>query len=113
MVGDTPTAPGEVTVRTDKFASRSDPERVSSAPEITPAVVQYSAGASEHLLIAQVINLVQTIRQLQEAGVWVAGLDLDDVARPLHEVDLNLPLAIVVGHEGEGLRRLVRERCDF
>jgi 23S rRNA (guanosine2251-2'-O)-methyltransferase len=83
------------------------------APEITPAVVQYSAGAAEHLLIAQVTNLVQAIRQLQEAEVWVAGLDLDDSARPLNEVDLNLPLAIVVGHEGEGLRRLVRERCDF
>jgi 23S rRNA (guanosine2251-2'-O)-methyltransferase len=83
------------------------------APEITPAVVQYSAGAAEHLLIAQVTNLVQTIRQLQETGVWVAGLDLDEAAHPLDEVDLNLPLAIVVGHEGEGLRRLVRERCDF
>ncbi len=83
------------------------------APEITPAVVQYSVGASEHLLIAQVTNLAQTIRQLQEAEVWVAGLDLQESARPLPEVDLNLPLAIVVGHEGEGLRRLVRERCDF
>jgi 23S rRNA (guanosine2251-2'-O)-methyltransferase len=83
------------------------------APEITPAVVQYSAGAAEHLLIAQVTNLAQAIRQLQEAEVWVAGLDLDESARPLNEVDLNLPLAVVVGHEGEGLRRLVRERCDF
>lgn len=83
------------------------------APEITPTVVQYSAGAAEHLLIAQVTNLVQTIRRLQAAEVWVAGLDLDESAQPLNKVDLNLPLAIVVGHEGEGLRRLVRERCDF
>jgi len=83
------------------------------APEITPTVVQYSAGAAEHLLIAQVTNLVQTMRQLQEKEIWVAGLDLDERARPLGEVDLDLPLAIVIGHEGEGLRRLVRERCDF
>ncbi len=83
------------------------------APEITPAVVQFSAGATEHLLIAQVTNLVQTIKQLQAEGVWVAGMDMGAGARQPGEIDLNLPLAIVVGHEGEGLRRLVRQSCDF
>lgn len=83
------------------------------APDITTSVVQYSAGAAEHLLIAQETNLVQAIRQLQEADVWVAGLDLTDESQPLGKIDLNMPLAIVVGHEGQGLRRLVSENCDF
>jgi len=83
------------------------------APEITPAVVQFSSGAAEHLLIAQVTNLSATMGYVQDTGVWVAGLDLNDDARPFGTVDLDLPIALVVGHEGSGLRRLVRDRCDF
>lgn len=83
------------------------------APDITPAVVQYAVGATEHLLIAQVTNLVQTIKQLQAEDVWVAGMDIVPESQLLGEVDLNRSLAIVVGHEGEGLRRLVRQSCDF
>lgn len=83
------------------------------APDVTPAVVRHSAGATEHLLIAQVTNLVQTIKQLQAAGVWIVGLDLSAAAEPLPAVDLNMALGVVVGHEGEGLRRLVRESCDI
>ncbi len=83
------------------------------APDITPAVTQFSAGATEHLLIAQVTNLVNTIKQLKENGIWVAGMDIIEEAQPLGEINLNMPLAIVVGHEGQGLRRLVRKTCDF
>jgi 23S rRNA (guanosine2251-2'-O)-methyltransferase len=83
------------------------------APEITPSVVQYAAGATEHLRIAKVTNLVQAMRGLKEAGVWLAGMDLDETAQPLGAVDLDRSLGIVVGHEGEGLRRLVRDHCDF
>lgn len=83
------------------------------APEITPAVVQFSAGAAEHLLIAQVTNLVSTMRELKDAGVWLAGLDMDADAKTLGDLDLDMPLGIVVGHEGEGLRRLVKDTCDF
>jgi 23S rRNA (guanosine2251-2'-O)-methyltransferase len=83
------------------------------APEITPAVVQYSAGASEYLLVAKVTNLVQTMRWLQERDVWLAGMDMDEAAQALGQADLNRALGIVVGHEGEGLRRLVRDSCDF
>jgi 23S rRNA (guanosine2251-2'-O)-methyltransferase len=83
------------------------------APDITPNVVIFSAGAAEHLLIAQVTNLVQAIEQLKAADIWVAGLDLDENAQPLGQIDLNMALAVVVGHEGDGLRRLVREKCDF
>jgi 23S rRNA (guanosine2251-2'-O)-methyltransferase len=83
------------------------------APDVTPNVVIYSAGAAEHLLVSQVTNLVQTIEKLKAADVWIVGLDLVEYAEPLGRVDLDLPLGIVVGHEGSGLRRLVRERCDF
>ena len=83
------------------------------APDITPAVVQYAQGATEHLLIAQVTNLVQTIEQLQAADIWVVGMDIHPEARPLDAIDLDMPIGVVVGHEGSGLRRLVGERCDF
>ncbi len=83
------------------------------APDITPTVVNYAAGATEHLLIAQVTNLVQSMRQLKEANIWLVGLDIAPSAKLLGEIDLNIPLGLVVGHEGEGLRRLVRENCDM
>jgi len=81
--------------------------------EITPTVVTTSAGATEHLLVAQVTNLVEAIRWLKQQEVWVAGLALTPEAQPLDEVDLNRALGLVIGNEGDGLRRLVRERCDF
>ncbi len=83
------------------------------APDITPSVVIYSAGAAEHLLIAVVTNLSRTMEQLKQEGVWIAGLDLGENAIDLQSVDLDGPLGIVIGHEGQGLRRLVRERCDY
>jgi 23S rRNA (guanosine2251-2'-O)-methyltransferase len=79
---------------------------------VTPAVVNASSGACEHLRIAQ-HNLAQAIRLLKERGVWVAGLEATQSAQLLTDVDLSGPLALVVGHEGAGLRRLVQESCDF
>ncbi len=83
------------------------------AATITAAVVHTSAGAVEHLLIAQVANLPQTIEELKARQVWVVGLEAVRGARPYDQLDLRGPLALVVGSEGEGLRRLVAERCDF
>lgn len=83
------------------------------SPEVSARVVIYSAGAAEHLLIAKVTNLVRTINHLKELDVWVVGLDLSDDAQNLGAVDLNMGIALVVGHEGSGLRRLVRKSCDF
>jgi 23S rRNA (guanosine2251-2'-O)-methyltransferase len=83
------------------------------APDITPSVVMYSAGATEHLHIVQVTNLVRTIRRLKEAEIWIVGLDLSEESTPLGQIDLDMALGIVIGHEGSGLRRLVRENCDF
>jgi 23S rRNA (guanosine2251-2'-O)-methyltransferase len=80
---------------------------------VTPAVVSTSAGASEHLRLAQVTNLVRTLESLKEEGLWVVGLESRHGARPYDQVDLNLPLVLVVGGEDQGLSRLVRETCDL
>jgi 23S rRNA (guanosine2251-2'-O)-methyltransferase len=83
------------------------------AAEVTPAVVNASSGATEHLRIAIVGNLAQSIAELQKAGVWVVGLEDDANALIYDRTDLDMPLALVVGAEGSGLARLTRERCDF
>ena len=83
------------------------------AAEITPAVVNASAGAVEHLRVALEGNLVQALERLKGAGVWVVGLDARPEAVPLGIADLTGPLALIVGTEGAGLARLVRERCDW
>jgi 23S rRNA (guanosine2251-2'-O)-methyltransferase len=70
-------------------------------------------GASEHLLIARVTNVANAIEQLRSGDIWVAGLDPGAGSHPIGVSDLNRPLALVVGNEGKGLRRLVRKRCDF
>lgn len=79
--------------------------------EVTPAVVNASAGASEHLLVAQA-NLAQVIDELKEAGAWIVGLEGSEAARPVGQVRLDGPLGLVVGSEGEGMRDLVRKKCD-
>ena len=79
--------------------------------DVTPAVVNASSGASEHMRIAQ-INLSQAIDELKEFGAWVVGLDMDPNAELLSTINLSGHLAVVVGSEGSGLRRLVREKCD-
>lgn len=78
---------------------------------ITPAVVNSSAGASEHLLIVQV-NLAQAIEQLKRSNIWVMGLDAGPDAQPLERARLDGALALVVGGEGGGMRSLVKKSCD-
>lgn len=78
---------------------------------VTPAVVNASSGASEHLQIVQA-NLAQAIAELKEQGVWVAGLEGGPQSRPIRTFRLGGPLALVVGSEGEGMRELVRKSCD-
>jgi 23S rRNA (guanosine2251-2'-O)-methyltransferase len=82
------------------------------AAEINATVVKTSAGASEHLLIARETNLTRTIEFLKQRNIWVIGLAGE--ARTLYtQADLTGPLALVVGSEGKGLARLVREHCDL
>lgn len=71
-----------------------------------------AAGAAEHVPFVQVTNLARTLAWLGEAGVWCVGLAGEGEA-PLHQADLRGPLALVLGSEGRGLRRLTRERCDL
>lgn len=78
---------------------------------VTPAVVNASSGASEHLLIEQT-NLAQTISTLKENDIWVIGLDGSMDAKLPGELRLDGAIALVVGSEGSGMRRLVRESCD-
>ena len=83
------------------------------AASVTPAVSAASAGAVEHLALAQVGNLVQAMETLKERDVWIVGLEDVPEARPFDSVDWLGGLALVVGSEGRGMRRLVRERCDY
>ncbi|MGC8873977.1 MAG: 23S rRNA (guanosine(2251)-2'-O)-methyltransferase RlmB [Chloroflexia bacterium] len=83
------------------------------AAGVTPAVVRASAGACEHLAIARVTNLARALAALQKAGLWVVGLESDAQATLYTQIDWDRPLALVVGSEGFGLRRLIRERCDI
>ena len=82
------------------------------AAGVTPAVVHASSGGSEHLLIAQG-NLAQAIDQIKAHNAWVIGLEMDTDSQPLEKTNLTGGLALVVGSEGSGLRRLVREKCDL
>jgi 23S rRNA (guanosine2251-2'-O)-methyltransferase len=79
---------------------------------VTPAVVNASSGASEHLLITQA-NLSQAIDELREADVWTIGLDEGPDSHTPSEVRMDGGLAVVVGSEGEGIRPLVKSKCDF
>ncbi|MCZ6539194.1 MAG: 23S rRNA (guanosine(2251)-2'-O)-methyltransferase RlmB [Chloroflexi bacterium] len=86
------------------------PER--RAVGITPGAVRASAGALEHVKVARVVNLNRTIENLKQAGVSVVGLDADGDLE-YTQADFTGPVAIVVGSEGKGLSRLVRENCDL
>ncbi len=79
---------------------------------MTPTVAKVASGAAETVPIYRVTNLARALDWLKENGVWVVGA-AGEAERLVYEADLNLPLAIVVGAEGKGLRRLTRERCDF
>jgi 23S rRNA (guanosine2251-2'-O)-methyltransferase len=83
-----------------------------STATITPAVVNASSGASEHLLINQV-NLAQAIGILKENDIWIIGLDGGDESRLPTELNLSGPAAVIVGNEGQGMRSLVAKSCDL
>ena len=82
-----------------------------SAP-LTGATSKASAGAVAHVKIADVVNIARAVDDLKEAGIWTVGL-AGDAPSTYDKMDFSLPTALVVGAEGTGLRRLVRERCDL
>lgn len=79
---------------------------------LTATVAKTSAGAVEYVPVARVSNLAQEIAALKEAGIWVVGAHMEG-GKPPWEIDMTGPIALVVGSEGEGLSRLVAERCDY
>ena len=79
---------------------------------LTAVVAKTSAGAIEYMPVARVSNIVNTIRDLKQQGVWVCGTAADG-ATSLYEADLTGPTAIVIGSEGQGMSRLVAESCDY
>lgn len=83
------------------------------AAEVTPAAARASAGAAEHMAVAKVVNIVRAIEKARGRGTWVTGLDFGDDARDYDAIDYSGHTAIVVGNEGRGVSRLVREKCDF
>ena len=79
---------------------------------ITETVQRISVGASDSVPFIRVTNLSRTLGQLKEAGVWLVGTS-DQATQSLYETDLKGPLGIVMGAEGDGMRRLTEEHCDF
>ncbi|MFF2890675.1 23S rRNA (guanosine(2251)-2'-O)-methyltransferase RlmB [Paenibacillus sp. NPDC057967] len=82
------------------------------AAGLTATVLKTSAGAAEHVPVARVTNLAQTIEKLKEAGVWIAGTDVS-AKQDVYKTKFDMPLAIVIGNESKGMGRLIKEKCDF
>jgi 23S rRNA (guanosine2251-2'-O)-methyltransferase len=82
-----------------------------NAAPITPVVRKVASGAAEVLPVFQVTNLARTLDELKDAGVWLIGA-AGEAEQTLYDVDLRGPVALVLGAEGTGLRRLTREKCD-
>ena len=86
------------------------PKRRSAG--LTAVVGKTSAGAAEHLPVARVANISAALQELKDRGLWVYGAAAEG-SSPMWDTDFSGPIALVIGSEGEGLGRLVRERCDF
>ena len=82
------------------------------AARLDGAAAKASAGAVSHVKIAEVVNIARALELLKQAGVWTVGF-AGDASKRYDEIDYRLPTALVLGAEGAGLRRLVRERCDW
>ena len=80
---------------------------------ITETVRRVSVGAADHVPFAQVTNLARTMERLKKAGLWIVGTSDHARAKQLYDIDLRGPLALVIGAEEKGMRRLTEENCDF
>jgi 23S rRNA (guanosine2251-2'-O)-methyltransferase len=79
---------------------------------LTATVAKVASGAVHNVPVVQVTNLARSMDQLKKAGIWLVGLD-DKGEQTLYQTDLTMPVALVLGAEGSGLRRLSKEKCDF
>jgi 23S rRNA (guanosine2251-2'-O)-methyltransferase len=82
------------------------------AASVNQTVAKTSAGASEHLPVAKVVNIANTLDELKQKGIWTIGMD-PSAEKLYTEIDYTSPIALVIGNEGKGIRQLVREKCDF
>jgi 23S rRNA (guanosine2251-2'-O)-methyltransferase len=82
------------------------------AASVSSTVVKTSAGAAEYMPVAKVTNIANTIDELKSKGIWIVGTD-GSAEKFFTELDYKMPLGLVIGSEGYGIRRLVREKCDF
>ena len=82
------------------------------AASVNQTVLKTSAGAAAHMLIARVTNIAQTLDELKKANVWIVGTDMQ-AEKKYFEHDFSGAVAVVIGSEGGGIRRLVKEKCDF
>lgn len=85
------------------------PKRRAAA--VTPTVEKAAAGAAEYVPVARVTNIARTVDELKERGIWIAAADMDGAE--VWQSDLSGPVALVIGSEGSGVSRLVREKCDY
>ncbi len=79
---------------------------------VNKTVMKTSAGAVNNVKIVMVTNLNNTIKKLKKLGVWVVGTDMDN-STPYDEIDYNVPIGLIIGSEGFGMSRLVKQNCDF
>ena len=110
--GEDPHNVGAIIRTADAVGATAIVRQERHAAALGPAAARASAGALAHARIVDVVNVVRALESLKALGVWVVGLDAAG-AQPYDRIDFRPPTAVVVGAEGEGLRRLVREHCDF
>ncbi len=79
---------------------------------LTSTVAKLSTGAIEHIPVARVTNLAKTVDELKNRGIWIFGTDAKE-STDYRQMDASLPLAVVIGSEGKGMSRLIKEKCDF
>lgn len=79
---------------------------------LSATVIKTSAGAASHVKLARIPNLAQLLELLKKRGFWVAGLAAE-AHQPIWEIDFTMPTALVLGNEGSGLHKLVKQKCDF
>lgn len=82
-----------------------------NAAGVNSVVMKTSAGALEYTPVAKVTNIASTIDELKKAGLWITAADMD--GQPMYDIDFNGAVGLVIGSEGNGISRLVREKCDF
>jgi len=94
------------------FGARAVVVTENNSPDLTPAVIKAASGAVETVPFIKVVNLVHTINELKKHGFWCVGLD-ERSDKKIYEIPFDGKFILVVGSEGEGMRRLTRESCDF